>query len=152
VLLFSMLPINSIAAKKDTGNVFLYVRNRTGGNVHIVLTNAAGKKTVFDYPVGMAKETLPQGPYSYYIITPCQKLTGGINLNVTKQLFFTCNQGVDLESFATWSVQPALWTPPFVTPLVPVVGDSSAGCTSSAQCTDPFYPDCDTQTGLCMAQ
>ncbi len=110
-LLFSMLPISSAAAKKDTGNVFLYVRNRTGGLVHIVLTNANGKKLVFDYPVGMAKETMPQGKYGYYIITPCQKLSGDINLNVTKQLFFACDQGVDSETLAEVTVQPAPWTP-----------------------------------------
>jgi hypothetical protein len=111
-MLFSTLPATNAVAKKDTGNIFLSVRNRTGGPVHIVLTDANGKKIVFDYPAGMYREMLKQGVFSYYIITPCQKLTGVMNLNVSKQLYFGCDQGVDNEALAELSVQPAPYTPP----------------------------------------
>ena len=111
-MLFSMLPMSSAIAAKGPGTIHLYIRNRTGGDIAVVLTDAAGKKVSWNIEaaVGMYKKNLTLGTYSYYIITPCQKLTGVMNLAGHRQLFFACNQGVAGENPAELS---ALTVPSF---------------------------------------
>jgi hypothetical protein len=109
-MLFSMLPMSSAVAAKGPGNINLYIRNRTGGTISMTLTDAAGKKISYNLTDGMYKKKLTLGTYSYYIITPCQKLTGVMNLAGHRQLFFACNQGVAGENPAELS---ALAVPSF---------------------------------------
>jgi hypothetical protein len=97
-----LLPVSSALAKEG-GQIYLYIRNRTGGHVKLSLTDKTGKKTVFDYNDGLYKERLNEGVYTYHFITPCGSEAGKMNLNVNKQLYFSC--ATDAATIGALSVQ-----------------------------------------------
>jgi hypothetical protein len=96
-ILFSILPVNTALAMKDAVDVTLKVRNRTGGKVTVMLINEDGNRLYFDYVPGLTNTALPEGIYRYYASTSCGNQGGEFNLNVTKQLFFACGEGLAVE-------------------------------------------------------
>ena len=95
VMVFSMLP-SGAALAKDGGSSNVNVRNRTGGIVTLMLTNADRTQTI-TLVEGTYDVSIPVGAYSYYAVTPCGTQTGSFNLTNRKMLFFTCNTGPEAE-------------------------------------------------------
>jgi hypothetical protein len=96
-LLFSFLPMSSAQAKKDPTDVTLKVRNRTGGVVELKLVDQNGDSRWFRYDPGQTNTPLPEGLYTYYASTPCGNQSGIFNVNITKELLFACNRGVEVS-------------------------------------------------------
>jgi hypothetical protein len=95
-LLFSFLPVSTALAKKDAVNVTLTVKNRTGGTVLVRLTDENGKSLFYAYEPGQTNTVLFEGHFRYYASTLCGNQSGVFNLNVTKELFFSCNAGLEM--------------------------------------------------------
>lgn len=96
-LLFSFMPTSTALAKKDPVNVDLRVSNRTGSQVLLTLLNADGQNQFFTLVPGKSLLTLPMGKYQFYASTPCGNRAGTFNLNDTKELFFSCGDGVEIN-------------------------------------------------------
>ncbi|MCX6081288.1 MAG: hypothetical protein NTW32_17285 [Chloroflexi bacterium] len=107
-LLFSLLPASSALAGKAIGDVTISVKNHTGGNVTLTLSDQYGNRFVFNYEPGMFDSTVLEGRYSYYANTPCGIQTGSFNMNVNKHLDFFCNTDDDEISLRVPSSQAGL--------------------------------------------
>jgi hypothetical protein len=95
-VLFSLAPQNAALAKKDDTVVDLKVRNRTGGIVEIKLVDENGNPSWFRYEPGQTITPLSEGIYAYYASTDCGNRSGVFNLNVTKELLFSCGNGIEV--------------------------------------------------------
>ncbi|MCX6080732.1 MAG: hypothetical protein NTW32_14480 [Chloroflexi bacterium] len=94
-LLASMLPLGSALAK-EPGNSNVNVRNKSGGVVTVILTNANGSQTL-TLAEGVYDISLPATTFSYYAITPCGNQVGTFNLTNHRQMFFFCNNGPEIK-------------------------------------------------------
>jgi hypothetical protein len=108
-LLFSFLPLNTVLAKKGDTSLTLTIKNRTGGPITVLLTDAEGHHFPFTFAPGVTNQDVFEGHFSYYASTPCGNRSGDLNLNVTKELFFSCGDGLEVtlevRPSATESVQ-----------------------------------------------
>ena len=95
-MLFSFLPMSTAQAKREGTDVTLKVRNRTGGQVSLKLVDENGNPMFFVYEPGQTSTPLPEGQYTYYASTPCGNRSGIFNVNVTKELLFSCNEGLEI--------------------------------------------------------
>ncbi len=95
-MLFSFLPLSVAQAKKDDTKVTLKVRNRTGGEVTVMLIDENGNHIFFEYGPGLTNTHVFEGHFGYYASTPCGNQSGIFNLNVTKELFFSCGDGLEV--------------------------------------------------------
>ncbi len=87
-LLLAALPASALAGAPAEVKVF--VRNQTGGEVSLSITDADGNPQFFTLQPGTTTLELTEGKYSYYASTICGSNAGTWNLNVTKQLDITC--------------------------------------------------------------
>lgn len=94
-LLFSFLPLSTALATKEVAYVTLKVTNRTGGKVMLLLINENGKRLISEYETGLTNTILSEGRFHYYVRTISGNQSGSFNLNITKDLFFSC--GTSLE-------------------------------------------------------
>ena len=95
-MLFSFLPISIVLAKKDDTNVTLKVKNQTGGKVAVMLIDENGNHIFFEYGPGQTNTVVFEGHFRYYASTPCGNQSGIFNLNVTKELLFSCGNGLEV--------------------------------------------------------
>jgi len=91
-LLIMLLPANVLAAEPMELKVF--VRNTTGGVVELRLTDAEGQTHWLSLDPGVYKINLLEGKYEFYALTPCGVQVGVWNLNVSKQLMISCDDGM----------------------------------------------------------
>jgi hypothetical protein len=96
-MLFSFVQVSTALAKKVDTDVDLEVRNRTGHKVTLLLTDQDGRQFTFVYGPGWTDTKLTEGLYRYYATTVCGNQSGVFNLNVTKYLFFSCGDGLDIQ-------------------------------------------------------
>lgn len=95
-LLFSFLPMTVAHAQKDPNDLTLRIHNRTGGQVILNLVDTDGNVQFFSFIPGQSNVTIPAGNFRYYASTPCGNRAGTFNLNVTKELFFSCGEGIEV--------------------------------------------------------
>ena len=95
-MLFSFLPMSTALAKKDDTNVTLKVKNRTGGKVAVMLIDENGNRIFFEYGPGLTNTIVFEGRFRYYASTPCGNQNGVFNLNVTKELLFSCGDSLEV--------------------------------------------------------
>ena len=98
-LLFSYLPVDSALAKKAKTNVTIKVKNRTGSLVLISLVDTSGAYSLLKFQPGVTNTVVAEGRYYYYASTICGIKSGYFNMNVTKQLDFYCEHGVNIALF-----------------------------------------------------
>jgi hypothetical protein len=89
-MLFSLLPMSSALASQNDTLVTIKIKNRTGGTVMVSLFDEHGKSLFFNYGPGQTNTVLSEGRFHYYVSTPCGNQSGVFNLNVTKELSFSC--------------------------------------------------------------
>jgi len=106
-VLFSVLP-TSTAQAATHADVTITVKNRTAGAVTITLSNEDSGSFTFTFDeTGMYEVTVPEGKYEYYAVTPCGNESGQFNLNISKQLSFSCKDGREVT--LSKSCQKVLW-------------------------------------------
>jgi len=91
-LLISLIPVSVFAAEPMELKVF--VRNSTGAAVDLRLTDANGDFHYMTLDPGVYEVELMEGKYEYYAVTTCGVQVGVWNLNVSKQLMVSCDDGV----------------------------------------------------------
>ena len=90
-LLVSMLPMSSAFAAKATPKVDVIVHNQTKGTISLTLTDSIGNPYFFTFkPEFTSGGSVPEGVYSYYLLTPCGYQRGTWSLTRTKQLTLYC--------------------------------------------------------------
>ncbi len=90
-----VLPFAAVQAK-NADEVNLKVKNRTGGIVSLKLINENGNPSWFTYEAGQSITPLAEGIYTYYASTPCGNQSGVFNINVTKELIFSCDENIEV--------------------------------------------------------
>lgn len=115
LLLISLIPVSAFAAAPADLKVF--VRNTTGAEVDLRLTDANGDYIWLTIPAGVSEVELMEGKYEYYAVTNCGTQFGQWNLNVSKQLDIHCKDG-ELEfnlakrcSNGWWGTYYSLYAP-----------------------------------------
>ena len=98
-LLFSYQPAGQALALKDKTDITIKVKNRTGRMVLISLVDESGAYTLLKYQPGVTNTVIKEGKYYYYASTSCGIKSGYFNLNVTKQLDFSCDNGANIALF-----------------------------------------------------
>jgi len=93
---FSFLPMSTAQAKSES-DLSLKVRNRTGAVVSLKLIDENGNPWFFSYQPGQSNTLLPDGFYTYYASTVCGNKSGVFNINVTKELIFSCGNSVEVS-------------------------------------------------------
>ena len=87
-LLLAALPTIALAAAPAEVKVF--VRNTTGANAELSLTDAAGNKIFKTLEPGVSDFTLTEGLYAAYVSTVCGAYADSWNVNVNKTLYIEC--------------------------------------------------------------
>ena len=90
-LLLAALPTAALAAAPAEVKVF--VRNTTGANAELSLTDAAGNKIFKTLEPGVSDFTLTEGLYAIYVSTVCGAYADNWNVNVNKTLYIECKGG-----------------------------------------------------------
>ena len=113
VLMAGLLPTGSALAKKDPGSINLVIHNRTGGKVNLDLVDPEGVHHQVTLPTGLTILPLAQGWYDYFAGLPCGDKSGNFQLNVSKELYFSCGKGVNIEmyNFSRHSPEPVCVAP-----------------------------------------
>ena len=109
---FSLLPVQSAlaAGAYDPGTVKLTVRNHTGGTVSLRVSNADNGTFWFTVQAdGPQQVSLPEGRYDYYASTPCGGQSGEFNLNLSKELNISCDEGLELTLGKRDQCEQVLW-------------------------------------------
>ena len=92
VLVIAMLLLaaftTAFAAKP--AEIKVWVRNQTGGELSLSLTDAAGVISFYDLPAGQSELTLVDGKYSYYASGLCGAQSGVWNLPDSATLTIDC--------------------------------------------------------------
>jgi hypothetical protein len=96
-MLFSLFPMSTALASRDNTQVTIKIKNRTGGTVRVRLTDENGKSLFFEYGPGHTNTVVFEGRFQYFAGTPCGNQSGVFNMNVTKELFFSCGAGLEVK-------------------------------------------------------
>jgi hypothetical protein len=89
-MLFSLIPMSSALARRNDTQVTIKIRNRTGGTVQVRLSAENGKSLFFEVGPGQTNTVVFEGRFQYFASSPCGNQGGVFNMNVTKELFFSC--------------------------------------------------------------
>jgi len=95
-VVFSLLPISSVMAKKVDQPVIFSIRNRTGATMELKLTDKNGLHHFFTLSEGISHIELVQGVYGYYASLPCGTEVGKFNFGVAKEYLFSCHKGPEI--------------------------------------------------------
>jgi hypothetical protein len=97
-MLISIFPMSTAMASRDATQVTIKIKNQTGGTVLVRLTDENGKSLFFEYGPGHTNTVVFESRFQYYASTPCGNQSGVFNVNVTKELFFSCGAaGLDVK-------------------------------------------------------
>jgi len=100
-VLMALLPTGIAFAGKDSGSVVVEIHNATGGMITMNIVDAKGVHQIFHFQVGVSEMTISQGSHTYAANTGCGTRNGSLNLNVGKQLYFSCgNSTVGISNIA----------------------------------------------------
>ena len=93
VALLSLLPLG-IAQAGGHADITVWVRNQTGGDLSLSLTNSEGAVSFFTLPAGVSELELVEGKYTYYASGLCGAQSGVWNLPTNRTLHIGCVNGV----------------------------------------------------------
>ena len=112
LVLLATLALVGTAGAGAPASLTVIVRNSSGGEASLRLTDADGNNHFFTVPAGASELTLTEGIYTYYAIMPCGNTAGTFNINVAKVLYLSCQgsmpmasvqrNGVVCENFGVW--------------------------------------------------
>ena len=92
VALLSLLPL-AAAQAGGHADITVWVRNQTGGDLSLSLTNSAGAVSFYTLPAGVTELELVEGKYTYYASGLCGAQSGVWNLPTTRTLHIGCVNG-----------------------------------------------------------
>ena len=92
-VVMALFPTGSAFAAKDPGTVVLIIHNITGANVNFDLVDPGGVHHQTVLPKGITEMSVAQGWHGFFAGLPCGNRSGEFNMNVGKELYFSCGKG-----------------------------------------------------------
>ena len=98
VMLAALLPGGTAFAAKDPGSVTVTIHNLTGQDATYTLVDPNGFPHIFQLPKGLTTITMDQGWYGYAAGLSCGNRSGKVQLNIGKQVYLSCGDGITLTN------------------------------------------------------